>query len=126
MGADDRDVTTHDRGVTTDDRDVTTDDRDVTTDERGSKQRSGVMKKRTVSSPWFLKESFLNYMIKYSMSDPEVTKSGRIETFCSLSSTICGHRQASPPFHSISNKVQLHSPKTFYFSHSNLPRCSLL
>lgn len=51
MGTDDRDVTTHDRGVTTDDR-------DVTTDERGSKQRSGVMKKRTVSSPWFLIGSF--------------------------------------------------------------------
>lgn len=58
VGTDDRDVTTHDRGVTTDDRDVTTDDRDVTTDERGSKQRSGVMKKRTVSSPWFLIGSF--------------------------------------------------------------------
>ena len=51
VGTDDRDVTTHDRGVTTDDR-------DVTTDERGSKQRSGVMKKRTVSSPWFLIGSF--------------------------------------------------------------------
>ena len=58
MGTDDRDVTTHDRGVTTHDRGVTTDDRDVTTDERGSKQRSGVMKKRTVSSPWFLIGSF--------------------------------------------------------------------
>ena len=51
-------VGTDDRDVTTDDRDVTTDDRDVTTDERGSKQRSGVMKKRTVSSPWFLIGSF--------------------------------------------------------------------
>ena len=44
--------------VGADDKDVTTDDRDVTTDERGSKQRSGVMKKRTVSSPWFLIGSF--------------------------------------------------------------------
>ena len=38
-----------------------------------------------------------------------------IETHCSLSSTICGHRQASPPFHSISNKVQHHSPKHSIF-----------